>query len=179
MPEEFQPSQNAYVIGALITTLLGLCLSFLLAHLLRKRLGEIKTFIGPLVVGHVIAYGLFLYSWKPEAINDATLRAGLIVLSVIPAFIVASAMGRQRKPKEHSAENHKEKKALEKDTRPPETDKTDKETPGIPPEEKTPDFSEGLIKGLWAFASIWVFYILYMALFIILVSVSQSLVPSG
>jgi hypothetical protein len=171
MPEQFHPSHGPYIIAALITTMIGLSLSFVFLHIFRRRFADVKPFRFPVLIGHVIAYALFIYGYRAEGINDGILRAGLITLSVIPAFIIASAMGMPKK----TDEREKEEGMQEGISPSGETAEPDVKQTAPAQQGRQSGFSEGMIKGLWAFVAIWVFYILYRVIFVLLVTMSHIL----
>ena len=178
MPADLQPSHGAFIATALILTLTGLCLSFFLVRLFRKRLGDTRVYTTPLVVGHLIAYTFLLYSWKSGAINEGTIRAGLITLSVIPAFIVASSAGRVQAISQPAPVNAE--KVGESEVPTPE-EKADAEPRlDIPARDEKPQtFSEGMIKGVWAFVAIWIFYIFNFSLFGLILRIAQAVSSQG
>ena len=136
-------------------------MSFILRYVFRNRLTGAKYLGGVIVAGHLLAYTLFLINpHSSGTIEDRTITAGLIVLSLIPSFILATAVGR----KDIKAESPT-KPAVKGD------DKTDKatgeETPKPAGTDQIPGFGEGLIRGIWAFVAIWIFFTVYMMIFYI------------
>ena len=166
--------------AAIVSTLIGLWLSFFLVRLFRKRLGETKAYTTPLVVGHLIAYTLLLYSWKSGSINESTIRAGLITLSVMPAFIIASTAGRAREISRPEPVNPEGTGEKEDGVAVPEGE-ANPEIPQDKParDEKPQTFSEGLIKGVWAFVAIWIFYLFYLSLFGLILRIATVVSPQG
>jgi len=176
MPEELQPPHGAYIVTALISTFAGLGLSFFLVHIFRKRLGETKVYTTPLVVGHVIAYSFLLFGWTSGGINENAIRAGLICLSVMPAFIIASSVGRKQMvskplPRDDGKSGEGENEA----PAPVGEAAQDKPSEDQPPQT----FSEGLIRGVWAFVAIFIFYIFYFSLFGLVLQIATAISPQG
>jgi len=161
MQETLSASPIAYSAGSSLACLIGLILSFILKHIFRKRLRGSKYLGGVIVAGHLLAYTLFLINPHGSGtIEDRTITAGLVVLALIPSFILATAIGRANIKAESQAEPAVKSK-----------DKTDKatgdETPKPAEADQMPGFGEGLIRGIWAFVAIWIFYTVYMMIFYI------------
>ena len=161
MQEAFSASPIAYSAGSSLACLIALILSFILKHIFRNRLTGAKYLGGVIVAGHLLAYTLFLINpHSSGSIEDKTITAGLIVLALIPSFILATAIGRKNIKAESRA-----RPSVKGDD---ETDKaTGDETPEPAEADQMPGFGEGLIRGIWAFVAIWIFYTVYMMIFYI------------
>ena len=166
MQEDFIASAVAYVAGTSLTCFIGIGICFLLKRIFRKRLGGIKYFAGLIITAHLIAYTLFIINPHNEGtIQDKTIKAGLIVLALIPSLLLATIVG---KPAANTKPSSKSANGLdvEKNDGPEGKEKGKPATP-LP---EQPSFAEGMVRGLCAFVAIWVFYTLYMFIFRISIS---------
>lgn len=161
MEETLSATPIAYSAGSSLMCVIGLILSFVLKHIFRKRLIGVQYLGGVIVAGHLLAYTLFLINpHSSGTIEDSTITAGLIVLALVPSFILATVVGRPNIKTESTGEPAVKSKV--------KTDKaTGDETPRPAGTEQMPGFGEGLIRGIWAFVSIWIIYILYNTIFYI------------
>jgi hypothetical protein len=153
-------SHGGYLLSSLVLILIGLGLCFLVIHLFRRRLDRQKSLVAALVTAHLLAFVLLLSSLKNGALSEERITWGIIVLSLAPALLLATAIGKRadalRTPGSQPAVN---------DNGSPEA-----KQPGSP-DEKKPSFAEGLIKGLWAFVAIWAFFLFYSIILSVLLSI--------
>ena len=161
MPAGFHPVHNAYIIAALTVALAGFILSYVLIYKRRLLLGEIKQLQSLIVVGHLIAYTLILTAWKQDGVNDPLIRASLIIMAVMPALIFVSTVG---KPVPSDAKPVE----IGQSTQPVDAGKTEDGN-------KPPNFSEGIMRGIWGFVAIWIFYLFYSLLFATLAQALNTL----